>query len=354
MEAGQGDARLRARLMDHALLLTGFVVAAALAFDFVNGFHDAANSIATIVATRVLKPFHAVLWASFFNFAALFVFGTGVATTVGSGMVALDTVTPVVILAGLIGAVAWGLITWWFAMPTSSSHALLGGYAGAAMFNSALRHGWGAMYDPIIVSGWSRTLAFIVIAPVIGMALGHVLMRVSLFMQGRSPAKKADKIFGRMQLFSSAFLSLMHGSNDAQKTAGVIAGVLVAAGYFRHFTIPIWVLWISYGTMGLGTLAGGWRIVKTMGRDLTRLRPIGGFCAETSAALAILSATLLHLPVSTTHATTGAILGTGSARSLKAVRWSLAGNILWAWIFTIPAAALLGGIAMEIAILCGG
>ncbi|MFY9287686.1 MAG: inorganic phosphate transporter [Alphaproteobacteria bacterium] len=339
--------------MNEVLLLTGLVIIAALAFDFVNGFHDAANSIATIVATGVLKPTHAVMWAAFFNFIALFFFGTGVAKTVGSGMINLDMVTPVVILAGLIGAVTWGLITWWLGIPTSSSHALIGGYAGAAMFNSAIKNGIDATYDPIIVAGWTKVLLFIVIAPMMGLALASLLMKLTLFMKKRYSKAGSDKLFGRLQLFSSAFLSLMHGSNDAQKTAGIIAGVLVTAGYFETFTLPYWVLFVSYATMGLGTLAGGWRIVKTMGRDLTRFKPSGGFAAETSAALSILFATTLHMPVSTTHATTGAILGAGAARNFRAVRWGLAGNILWAWVFTIPGAAAIGAIAMGIGIMCG-
>lgn len=339
--------------MNEILLLTVFIIIVALAFDFVNGFHDAANSIATIVATRVLKPMHAVIWASLFNFAALFIFGTGVAKTVGSGMIDLNSVTPVVILAGLIGAIIWGLITWWFKLPTSSSHALIGGYAGAAIVNAVMKKGIHAFYEPIILSGWTRTLLFIVVAPVIGMIIGHVLMKLTIAAQKNFSQNRSDKIFGRMQLASSAFLSLMHGSNDAQKTAGIIAGVLVASGYFHEFTLPFWVLFLSYGTMALGTLAGGWRIVDTMGRRLTRLRPNGGFSAETAAALSVLFATSLHLPVSTTHVTTGAILGAGAARKLKSVRWTLAGNILWAWILTIPAAAAIGAMAMGIAIICG-
>lgn len=336
------------------MMLTLCVIVTALTFDFVNGFHDAANSIATIVATRVLKPMHAVLWASFFNFAALFLFGTGVAKTVGSGMIDLNSVTPVVILAGLIGAVVWGLLTWWFRMPTSSTHALMGGYAGSAMFNSAMKHGVHALYDPIIMSGWTRMLLFIIVAPIIGMAVSHMLMKLTIAVQKNVSPQKADRFFGHMQLVSSAALSLMHGSNDAQKTAGIIAGVLVASGTSQHFNLPAWVLWMSYGTMALGTLAGGWRIVDTLGRRLTRLRPNGGFSAESAAAFSILIATLLHLPVSTTHATTGAILGAGAARKLKSVRWSLAGNILWAWILTIPGAAAIGAIAMGVAIMCGG
>ena len=327
-----------------SLLLTGFVIAAAIGFDFVNGFHDAANSIATIVATRVLKPVHAVIWAAFFNFLALFLFGTGVAQMVGSGMIALDTVTPTVILAGLLGAIAWGLITWWFGLPTSSSHALLGGYLGSSIAHNILSRGWSAAFDSIIASGWTQMLLFIVLAPLLGLILAQGLMKLVL-VSGRW-VKIGNRRFGHFQLFSSAFLSLMHGSNDAQKTAGIIASALVAGGFSTHFKIPEWTLWLSYGTMAFGTLAGGWRIVHTMGRRLTRLRPASGFCAETAAATSILLATLLHLPVSTTHTTTGAIVGVGAARSLKAVRWRVAGDILWAWIFTIPAAAGISGLVM--------
>jgi PiT family inorganic phosphate transporter len=332
---------------------TLLVVAVAVVFDFVNGFHDAANSIATIVATKVLKPAHAVLWASFFNFAALFLFGTGVANTVGSGMIALDTVTPLVVLAGLLGAVAWGLITWRLGLPTSSSHALIGGYAGAAMAHSALYRGWDNFAAPIMASGWTLTLAFIVLAPVLGLVVAHPLMKTTMELQRGTPPEESDKFFGRMQLLSSAFLSLMHGGNDAQKTAGIITSVLVVSGQLPQFEVPGWVLWMSYGTMGLGTLFGGWRIVNTMGHRLTRLRPNGGFCAETSAALVILLATLLHLPVSTTHATTGSILGVGAARRIDAVRWNVAGNIVWAWVLTIPAAALMGGSVTAALFLCG-
>jgi inorganic phosphate transporter, PiT family len=326
--------------------VTGLVVVAAVAFDFVNGFHDAANSIATIVATEVLKPLHAVLWAAFFNLVALFIFGSGVAQLVGNGLIDLHTVTPVVILAGLLGAIAWGLITWRLGLPTSSSHALLGGYAGAAMANNILHHGWDAAFNSIIASGWKMTILFIVLAPMLGLVLAQVLMKVILRAFPIDSAKKHDKIFGRLQLFSSAFLSLMHGSNDAQKTAGIIAGALYTAGYSNHFDVPQWVLVISYVTMALGTLAGGWRIVNTMGRKLTRLNPASGFSAETSAAISILIATLLHLPVSTTHTTTGAIIGVGAARRLKAVRWNVAGRIAWSWVLTIPAAASIGGLTM--------
>jgi len=334
------------------LSVTIAVACAALAFDFVNGFHDASNSIATIVATRVLKPWQAVLWAAFFNFAALFFFGTGVARTVGSGMVALDAVTPGVILAGLIAAIGWGLITWRFGIPTSSTHALLGGYAGAAMTHNALLHGWHAFYDPIIPAGWYMTLLFIVLAPTLALVMAEILAKVTFAAQKKFPEKSADRFFGHMQLFSSACLSLMHGSNDAQKTAGVIAGALVASGYTDTFAVPAWVLWLSYSVMGLGTLTGGWRIVRTLGSKLTRLRPAGGFCAESASALAILFATLLQLPVSTTHTTTGAIVGVGAARSLKSVRWGLARGIMLAWIVTIPVTAGLGGMAALVAYLC--
>jgi PiT family inorganic phosphate transporter len=338
--------------LEPALLLTGLVVVAAIGFDFVNGFHDASNSIATIVATRVLKPAQAVLWAAFFNFAGLFLFGTGVAQTVGSGMIALDTVTSIVIFCGLLGAIAWGLITWLFGLPTSSSHALLGGYAGAAMVNNILLRGWGAAFDSIIAAGWVKTLVFIVLAPVLGLVLAQILMKLTMLVFSRGVhAKKNNWIFGRLQMFSSAFLSLMHGSNDAQKTAGIIAGALVAGGYSDHFMVPVWVLWISYVTMALGTLAGGWRIVQTMGRKLTRLSTASGFCAESAAGLSVLLATLLKLPVSTTHTTTGAIVGVGAARRWSAVRWNLFGRIAWAWVLTLPAAAAIGGLAMGIAYL---
>lgn len=338
--------------MNEAYVLTLLIIVAAVAFDFVNGFHDAANSIATIVATKVLKPRQAVIWASFFNFTALFLFGTGVAKTVGSGMVALDAVTPAVILAGLLGAIAWGVLTWWLGLPTSSSHALIGGYAGAALAHAYLLGGMPAAALVILSDGWTKTLTFIVAAPVIGFVLGHAIMRVVMKASGGS-LQHSPPGFARAQLASSAFLSLMHGSNDAQKTAGIIAGALVAGGFYKEFTIPDWVLWLSYATMGLGTLAGGWRIVHTLGHKLTRLHPAGGFSAETAAALAIGWATWTHLPVSTTHVTTGAVLGVGSARRVRAVRWGLARNIVWAWIVTIPASAMLGAAFAALTVVAG-
>ncbi|MDE1901212.1 MAG: inorganic phosphate transporter [Alphaproteobacteria bacterium] len=321
------------------------VVVVGLFFDFVNGFHDAANSIATIVATRVMKPWQAVLWAAFFNFAALFLFGTGVAKTMGAGLIALPYVTPQVVLCGLLGGIVWGLLTWRLGLPTSSSHALMGGYAGAAMANSVVQNGWSMINAPIIAAGWIKVVAFIVIAPVLGMVLAHGLMGALGFAARRGLA--ADGLFyRRAQLVSSAFLSLMHGSNDAQKTAGIITGAMVAAGALHDFVVPGWVLAASYAVMGLGTLAGGWRIVRTMGHRLTLLHPQGGVCAEGASALSILAATFLGLPVSTTHVTTGAILGVGVARDASRVRWGVARRIAWGWILTIPAAGFVGAAAM--------
>ncbi|MBI1273352.1 MAG: inorganic phosphate transporter [Alphaproteobacteria bacterium] len=332
--------------MDGALVLTIAIVIVALAFDFINGFHDAANSIATVVATRVLSPFKAVLWAACFNFAALFVFDTGVAKTVGSGMVDLNFVTPYVILAGLLGAIAWDLLTWWWKLPSSSSHALIGGYAGSAMANAAAVGGIGQSLDVIIASGWTKTLMFIVLAPTIGMLLAHILMLAVVWLFHRVGRRFAGKLFGKLQLLSSALLSLSHGGNDAQKTAGIIAGALFASGYMTEFHIPYWVLICAYSAIALGTAAGGWRIVHTMGTRLTRLQPHSGFCAETAAALSIMLATSLKLPISTTHTITGAIVGVGSMQRVKAVRWGVAVNILWAWILTIPMAGLIGWLSM--------
>lgn len=332
--------------MDTTLILVAIIVLVALAFDFINGFHDAANSIATVVATRVLTPQQAVLWAAAFNFVAVFVMGTGVAKTVGSGMIDLKYVTPYVILGGLIGAIAWDLITWWFGLPTSSSHALVGGYAGAAMARVAHLRGVDHIIDAIIAPAWIKTVLFIFLAPMIGMALAYLLMvAVHWGFRTTSPLKM-DRYFRRLQLFSSALLSFSHGSNDAQKTAGIITGVLVASGILKTFEMPRWVIFAAYSAIALGTLSGGWKIVHTMGSRLTRLKPRSGFCAETAAAISILFATeYAHLPVSTTHVTAGAIAGVGSIQRLKAVRWGLATNILWAWVLTIPAAALLGWVS---------
>jgi PiT family inorganic phosphate transporter len=318
------------------------LIVVALIFDYINGFHDAANSIATVVSTRVLSPGKAVIWAAFFNFAAAFVFGTGVAQTVGSGMVDLSVVTFAVIFAGLSGAIIWDLITWYYGLPTSSSHALFGGYAGAAMAKAG--------FAAIIVAGWTRTLVFIVVAPLIGMAVGLLLMTLSHWVFRGSTPRRVDAFFRRMQLLSAAAFSLMHGANDAQKTMGIMAGALFTGGYLQRditgrLPIPIWVELLAYTAIGLGTLSGGWRIIKTMGSKITKLQPIGGFAAETGAALAIYTATAMGTGISTTHTITGAIVGVGSTRRLSAVRWGVAGQIVWAWLLTIPASGLIGALS---------
>jgi inorganic phosphate transporter, PiT family len=326
--------------MDTNLLAVATLVVVALVFDYINGFHDAANSIATVVSTRVLTPGKAVIWAAFFNFVAAFTFGTAVAKTVGAGLVDISVVTFAVIFAGLIGAIVWDLITWYYGLPTSSSHALIGGYAGAAV----MKAGWGA----IIASGWTKTLVFIVLAPLIGMSLGFLLMVAILWaFSGTSPGR-VDHWFRRLQLVSAAAYSLGHGGNDAQKTMGIIAGALVAGGYLDlidgHLTIPFWVIMAAHAAIALGTLSGGWRIIHTMGSRITKLQPVGGFAAETAGAISLFTATYLGVPVSTTHTITGAIIGVGSIKRLSAVRWGVAGRIVWAWILTIPAAALIAAI----------
>jgi PiT family inorganic phosphate transporter len=318
------------------LAIVSTLIAAALIFDYINGFHDAANSIATVVSTRVLSPGKAVVWAAFFNFAAFFLFGTAVAKTIGTGMIDIHVVTYAVIFSGLFGAIVWDLITWHYGLPTSSSHALIGGYAGAAIAEA----GWGA----IIPSGWTKTLIFIVVSPVVGLVAGLLLM-VTIYwvFQSTTPAR-VDRWFRRLQLVSAALFSINHGANDAQKTMGIMAGVLATAGYVdkNHFAIPTWVVLAAYTAIGLGTLSGGWRIIHTMGSRITKLQPVHGFAAETGAAGAIFLATALGIPVSTTHAITGAIVGVGTTRRLSAVRWGVAGRIVWAWLLTIPAAAILG------------
>ena len=336
--------------MDSTLLAVVGIIAVALIFDYINGFHDAANSIATVVSTRVLSPGQAVAWAAFFNFAAAFLFGTAVAKTVGAGMVDLKVVTFAVIFSGLFGAIVWDLITWYFGLPTSSSHALFGGYAGAAVAKA----GFGA----IIASGWTKTLIFIVVAPIVGLTVGWLLMSLSLIVFRHATPRRVDSFFRRMQLVSAAGFSLMHGANDAQKTMGIIAGALVTGGYLqmgpKGLPIPFWVEFMAYTAIGLGTLSGGWRIIHTMGSKITRLQPIGGFAAETGAALAIFFATQLGVGISTTHTITGAIVGVGSTRRLSAVRWGVAGQIVWAWVLTIPAAALVGALCYEFVRLITG
>jgi inorganic phosphate transporter, PiT family len=322
--------------MDTNLAAVAILIAVALIFDYINGFHDAANSIATVVSTRVLTPGKAVVWAASFNFIAAFTFGTAVAKTVGSGLVDINIVTFAVIFAGLTGAIVWDLVTWYFGLPTSSSHALIGGYAGAAITKA----GWSA----IIVSGWTKTLIFIVLAPLIGMSLGFVLMAATLWLFRDFAPGRVDRWFRRLQLFSAAAYSLGHGGNDAQKTMGIIAGALVAGGYISTFRIDLWVVLAAHAAIALGTLSGGWRIIHTMGSKITKLQPVGGFAAETAGAISLFTATNLGVPVSTTHTITGAIIGVGSIKRLSAVRWGVAGRIVWAWILTIPASALIAAI----------
>jgi PiT family inorganic phosphate transporter len=335
--------------MDGTLALVTLIVLVALVFDYINGFHDAANSVATIVATRVLTPFQAVLWAAFFNFVAaiplLFYHEAGVAKTVGAGMVKLDLVTEYVVLGGLIGAISWNLLTWYYGIPSSSSHALIGGYAGAAMAKAAVTLGLGRVFEAILVKGWITTVTFIIVAPMLGLTLGYLLMIAVYWMFRRSSPKRMDRWFRRLQLVSSGLFSYSHGANDAQKTMGIITSVLVAAGYLKRFEVQWWVVLSAHAAIALGTMSGGWRIVHTMGAKLTRLKPRGGFCAETAGAIAILFPTYLKIPVSTTHVITGAIAGVGSIQRLKAVRWGLATNILWAWILTLPMSALVGALS---------
>jgi PiT family inorganic phosphate transporter len=325
------------------LLVVTALILVALSFDFINGFHDAANSIATVVSTRVLSPGKAVIWSAAFNFAAAFLFGTAVANTIGNGMIhrtimsggtPVVVVTFAVIFSGLLGAIVWDLITWYWGLPTSSSHALIGGYAGAAM----TRAGVGVL----VMSGWTKTLAFIVVSPLIGMGAGLVLMVGIYWLFRPMSPTRVDKWFRRLQLVSAGFFSLTHGANDAQKTMGIIAGVLLTAGYIQEFHIPMWVEIAAYAAISLGTLCGGWRIIHTMGSRITKLQPVNGFAAETGAAVAVGFATHFGIPVSTTHAITGAIVGVGATRRWSAVRWGVAGQIVWAWLVTIPAAAALG------------
>ena len=323
--------------MSPLLLTVAGLIAVALTFDFINGFHDAANSIATVVSTRVLSPGQAVLWAAFFNFVAAFGFGTAVANTIGKGMIDIKVVTFAVIFGGLIGAIVWDLITWFFGLPTSSSHALIGGYAGAAVAKAF-------SFGVIIPSGWTKTILFIFVSPLIGLVGGLLLMTATFWIFRSFVPGRVDKWFRRLQLISAALFSLSHGTNDAQKTMGIVAGVLLTAGYIKTFEIPIWVVLAAHAAIALGTLAGGWRIIHTMGSKITKLQPQGGFAAETGAAIAIFTATHFGIPVSTTHAITGAIVGVGATRRWSAVRWGVAGQIVWAWILTIPTAGIIGAV----------
>jgi PiT family inorganic phosphate transporter len=326
--------------MSTQLLTVGALIAVALAFDYINGFHDAANSIATVVSTRVLSPGQAVVWAAFFNFVAAFGFGTAVAKTIGKGMIDVSVVTFGVIFAGLLGAIVWDLITWYIGLPTSSSHALIGGYAGAAIARAGM--------SAIVPSGWSKTLLFIFLAPLIGLVLGFFIAVANLWIFRRWAPQPVDKLFRRLQLVSAALYSLGHGTNDAQKTMGIIAGVLFTAGYIKVFAIPMWVILAAHTAIGLGTLSGGWRIIHTMGSKITKLQPVGGFAAETAGAITLFLASSFGIPVSTTHTITGAIVGVGATRRLSAVRWGVAGRIVWAWVLTIPMAGLIGAVTFYI------
>ena len=326
------------------LVLLIITVLTALTFDFLNGFHDAANSIATVVSTRVLSPKLAVLWAAFFNFVAAFLLGTAVAKTIGSGMIRIQFVTQYVVITGLIGAIVWDLLTWWWGLPTSSSHALIGGYAGAAV----TRAGW----KVIILEGWYKTLIFIVVAPLIGLVLALAFSIAVFWLLRNKAPRRIDAWFRKLQLLSAAAYSLGHGGNDAQKTMGIVAGALYGAhflsssevaGTWGKFHWPI--ILAAHGSIALGTYFGGWRIVHTMGSRITKLKPVGGFCAEAAGAITLFSTALVGIPVSTTHTITGAIVGVGATHRLSAVRWGVAARIVWAWVLTIPAAALVAAIA---------
>jgi PiT family inorganic phosphate transporter len=313
------------------------VIIIALTFDFLNGFHDSANSIATIVSTQVLSPYKAVMFAAFFNFIAAFAFGDEVAKTIGKGLVQLDHIDVFVLLGGLIGAIFWNLFTWYYGIPVSSSHALVGGFGGAAV----AKLGWSV----IIFSGYAKVIIFIVLAPVMGLLLGFINMVVTTWVVKNKKPRRVDKIFRRLQLVSAGFYSFGHGSNDAQKTMGIIVGVLVASGFQDSFYVPVWVIISCHAAIALGTMFGGWRIVKTMGMKITKLRPIGGFCAEFAGATTLLMTAMFGIPVSTTQTITGSIVGVGSVNRISAVRWGVAGKIVWAWILTIPLSALSGGFA---------
>jgi PiT family inorganic phosphate transporter len=337
--------------LDPAIAFILGIIAVALVFDFINGFHDSANSIATVVSTRVLPPGVAVLWAAFFNFIAAFLVGTAVAKTISKGLIQPEAVTPEVLLAALLGAIAWNLITWYFGLPSSSSHALLGGYAGAAIAHAG--------FGSLIVSGWIKPVAGIVVSPLLGLTLGLSLTVALSWLLHKRAARPLDRLFRRLQLASAALYSISHGGNDAQKTMGIIVGLLVAAqhlfvgeeGLLRHLHlenadhVPLWVILAAHSAIALGTAMGGWRIVKTMGTRITKLTPFSGFCAETGGGITILLASHFGVPVSTTHTITGAIAGVGASRRLSAVRWGVARQIVWAWVLTIPAAALIAALS---------
>jgi len=320
--------------MDYTFAAIILIIVAAYIYDFINGFHDSANSIATIVSTRVLTPLQAVVWAASFNFMAVFFVGVHVATTIGTGVVSTSVVDNSLLFSALSGAIVWNLITWWFGLPSSSSHALIGGLIGAGLVKGGIK--------VLVWKGIIKIGCFIFLSPLIGLVLGLTFMIITLNLSRHTTVNKADKFFRRFQLFSAAIFSLSHGANDAQKTMGIIALVLFTGGYLGStFHIPLWTEVSCYAVIALGTMTGGWRIVKTMGTKITKLQPMGGFCAETAAAVSIIGASLSGIPVSTTHTITGAIMGVGATKRMTAVRWGLAGNILWAWILTIPAAAII-------------
>ena len=333
--------------MSHQILFVGIIVVVALGFDFTNGMHDSANSVATIVATRVLTPIQSVIWAAFWNIAAFFLFGTTVANTVGKGMIDIHAVTPFVVLAGLLGAIGWNVFTLTLGIPTSSSHAIIGAYAGAAIG----RAGFGVL----LPAGWTKTLVFIIVAPLIGFLLGGLLVVITSWILewGKSTPSRVSPWLKRVRLLSAAAYSIGHGGNDAQKTMGIITGLLFSAKLIPTFRIPLWVVLSAYCSIGLGTLVGGWRIMKTMGHGIAKLRSLDGFCAELASATSIFLSTLLGIPVSTTHVITGAISGTRAVSRVSAVRWNTAFNIVWAWVFTIPGAALLAWGLYRIAALFG-
>lgn len=321
-------------MFSSSFALVAFIVFVALAFDYINGFHDAANSIATIVSTQVMRPQHAVLWAAFFNFIAAFFFGLHVAKTVGTGIINPIVVDNILILSALGGAITWNLITWWLGLPSSSSHALIGGLIGAGLVKGGLQ--------VLIWQGIAKTASFIFLSPMIGLILGFFLMTIVLNFSRWTTVSTSNQLFRRLQLISSATYCISHGTNDAQKTMGIIAMVLFSSGYLgKSFYIPYWIVITCYLVIALGTMAGGWRIVKTMGTKITKLQPMGGFCAETAAAASIIGASLGGIPVSTTHTVTGAIMGVGATKRLTAVRWGVAGTIVWAWILTIPLSGLI-------------
>lgn len=323
-------------MMEHSYALIGVVIGLALIFDFINGFHDAANSIATVVSTRVLRPRTAVWWAAFFNFIAFLVFGDHVASTIGKGIVDPSVVDPMMLCAALVGAIIWNLITWYYGIPSSSSHALIGGMAGAAVAKTGVH--------ALVGMGLLKIAVSIVTSPLLGFILAFALFIIVARLAYRFHAKRVNRASRRLQLVSAALYSLGHGGNDAQKTMGIITVLLFSTGYLTgEFHVPLWVVLICHAAMGLGTLFGGWRIVETMGMKITKLRPIGGFCAETSGALTLFLATSLGLPVSTTHTISGSIMGVGAVNKISAVRWGVAERIVWAWIITIPLSAAMSG-----------